>query len=65
VVAFLRRMEVGLAPLNQTAAWATTNEVRDWRKAGVYYLKTFPDRWKGWAPADVAVKVQAALGKEP
>ncbi len=36
VVEMLRKMEVGLEPLNQTVAWAKENGVQDWFEAATY-----------------------------
>ncbi len=63
VVEFLRKMSTGGDELSRTSAWAVENEVTDWSKAGVYYLRNFEDRWTTWLPADVATKVKAALAE--
>ena len=64
VVDMLKKMNVGLEPLNKTAAWAVENDIKgDWEKAAVYYLKTYEDRWTTWMPADAAQKVREALAK--
>ena len=39
------------------------NDLRDYSKAGVYYLRNFEDRWTTWVPADVAKKVKDALAE--
>ena len=58
----LEKMNVGLQPINVTAAWATDNDIQgEWEKAAVQYLKTYEDRWTTWVPADVAQKVKDAL----
>ncbi len=57
----LIKMNVGLQPINVTAAWAVENEVQDWEKAAVYYLENYEDRWKTWVTDDAYEKVEAAL----
>jgi len=61
VVAILEKMVVGLEPINKTAAWAKENEVQEWEKAAVWYLRTYEDRWKTWVTDDAYKKVKAAL----
>ncbi|PKB81517.1 MAG: hypothetical protein BZY88_06245 [SAR202 cluster bacterium Io17-Chloro-G9] len=62
VVEMLRKMNVGLEPINKTAAWAVEAEINDdWEKAAVYYLQTFEDRWSTWMPDDNFEKVKDAL----
>lgn len=61
---FFKKINVGTAPVSQTAAWAVDNDIQGkWEKAAVYYLKTFEDRWKTWVPESVYLKVKAALAK--
>jgi len=62
VVEMLRKMNVGLEPLNRTAAWAVENDIQGhWDKAAGYYLKTYEERWTQWMPADNVEKVKEAL----
>ena len=62
VVEMLRKMDVGLQPLNVTAAWALDADIQgDWEKAAIYYLQTYEDRWTTWMPADSVQKVKDAL----
>jgi len=57
----LMKMVVGLQPINVTAAWAVENEVQDWEKAGIYYLKNYEERWKTWVTDDAYTKIKDAL----
>ena len=62
VVEMLKKMNVGLQPINVTAAWAVDNSIQsDWEKAAVYYLENYEDRWTTWMPADKVQKVRDAL----
>ena len=61
VVEMLRKMEVGLEPLNRTLAWAAENGVEDWNEVAVYYLKTYEDRWRTWVTPTAYEKIKEAL----
>jgi len=62
VYTLLTKMNVGLQPINKTAAWAVENEIAgEWEKAAVYYLTNFEDRWTTWMPEANAKKVKDAL----
>ncbi len=63
VVEFLEKFATEGAPLSRTAAWANENDITDWDKSGVYYLKNNEDLWKTWVPQDVYEKVKTALDK--
>ena len=64
VVEMLRKMTVGLQPINVTAAWAIDNEIQgDWEKAAIFYLETYEDRWTSWMPGENADKVKEALAE--
>jgi len=61
VVTMLEKMNVGLQPINVTAAWAVENEVQDWELAAIYYLKNYEERWKTWVTDDAYQKIKDAL----
>jgi len=61
VVEMLRKMMVGLEPLNDTLAWASENDVEDWESAAIYYLQTYEDRWRTWVTQEAYQKVKKAL----
>ena len=61
VVEMLRKMTVGLQPLNQTLAWAKKNDIRDWNEAAVYYLSTYEDRWRTWVTPEAYDRIKEAL----
>lgn len=64
LIEFFKKINVGRVQVSQTAAWAVENDIQGkWEKAAVYYLKTFEDRWKTWAPEDVYRKVKEALAQ--
>ena len=57
----LEKMVIGLEQVNQTAAWVKQNEIEDWEKVGVWYLREYESRWKAWITADAYNKVEKAL----
>jgi plastocyanin len=62
VYELLQKMNVGLEPINKTAAWAVGNDIQsEWEKAAIYYLKTYEDRWSTWMPDKEFKKVKEAL----
>lgn len=61
VVEMLRKMVVGLEPLNETLAWARENEVQDWEQAVIYYLQNYEDRWKAWVTPEAYKRIKKAL----
>ena len=61
VVEMLRKMMVGLEPLNETLAWAEENGVQDWEKAAIYYLQNYEDRWETWVMPEVYERIEKAL----
>jgi glycine betaine/proline transport system substrate-binding protein len=63
VVEFLKKMNIGTAPLNATAAYMEQEDVEA-DEAALFFFKTYPDRWRSWLPEDVAVKIEKALADE-
>lgn len=64
VYELLKKMNVGLKPINKTAAWAVETDIQgEWEKAAIYYLRTFEDRWSTWMPDKNFKKVKDALEK--
>ncbi|MDD4876458.1 MAG: glycine betaine ABC transporter substrate-binding protein [Dehalococcoidales bacterium] len=61
VVEMMEKMNVGLQPLNVTAAWYNENEMQDYETAAVYYLENYEDRWETWLTDDAYDKVKEAL----
>jgi len=61
VVEMLRKMVVGLEPLNETLAWARDNDVQDWEEAAIYYLQNYEDRWKTWVTTEAYERINEAL----
>ena len=57
-----KKMDVGLQPINVTAAWAVENDIQgEWEKAAVYYLQNYEDRWSTWMPDKEFKKVKEAV----
>lgn len=61
VVEMLRKMVVGLEPLNRTLAWVRENNVQDPQKSVIYYLQNYEDRWKTWVTPEVYERIKKAL----
>jgi len=61
VVAMLEKMTLGLDRCNKIAAWAVENEIQDWEKAGVWFLREYESHWKTWVTDDAYNKVKKAL----
>ena len=64
VVEMLRKMNVGLEPINETLAWASESGVEDWEEAASYYLHTYEDRWEAWVTPKAYEEIKEAL-EEP
>ena len=60
VVAFLKKMDVGNDPLQQTAAYMTANNATA-DQAARYFFEHYQSEWQSWLPSDVAQRVKAAL----
>ncbi len=65
VVEMLKKMQIGLKPLNKVLAWTSENEIRDWRKPALYYLRQYEDEWKTWVTPAAYGKIKAALERAP
>ncbi len=64
VVEMLKKMDVGLDPINKTLAWAKENDVKPAsEEIAIQYLKSYEDRWISWMPAENAQKVKEALAQ--
>jgi len=61
----LKKMVIGLEPINRTAAWAKAHEVQNWEDAAIWYLQNFEERWKQWVTPEAYEKVKAALAGNP
>ena len=61
VVEMMKKMNIGLQPINVTAAYTIANFEAQWDKAAIYYLQNYEDRWTTWMPADNVKKVKEAL----
>lgn len=60
VVAFLQKMMIPTANLNQIANYMEENEAEA-DEAALWFFATYPDLWRGWLPDDVAQRVEQAL----
>ena len=65
VTEMLKKMVVGLEPLNDTLAWADKSEVTDSQKIATYYLQTYEDRWRSWVTPEAYEKIRKALEETP
>ena len=64
IVEMLEKMDMGVAAINKTAAWASDNDIQgDWEKAAIYFLENYEDRWTSWMPQENADKVKEALAE--
>ena len=61
VVEMLKKMVVGLEPINETLAWVSENAVQGWDAAAVHYLLLHADRWKGWVTPEASSAIERAL----
>jgi len=57
----LKKMVVGLDPLNRTCAWCVENEIQDYEPAAVWYLREYDSRWETWVTTDAYNKIKTAL----
>jgi glycine betaine/proline transport system substrate-binding protein len=61
VVAMLEKFTVGLDRCNKALAWAEENEVQDWEKAAVWFLREYDRVWKTWVTTDAYNKIKEAV----
>ena len=61
-VDFLKKMDVGNAPIQAAAAYYDTNG-KDNEKAAMWFFAHYQKEWESWLPSDVAARVKAALAK--
>ena len=61
VTEMLRKMMVGLEPLNKTLARTEENDVQDWEDAAIYYLQNYEDRWNTWVTPEAYDNIKQAL----
>ncbi|MFQ5904722.1 MAG: glycine betaine ABC transporter substrate-binding protein, partial [Candidatus Binatia bacterium] len=65
VVEMLEKMTVGLEPLNDTLGLDNKNEIQDWEKAAIYYLRNYEGRWKTWVTPEAYQRIKKALEEVP
>ena len=58
VVPVLDKMNIGTEQVNRAAAWVKENEVEDWKKAAIWYLREYDSRWKAWVTSDAYTKIK-------
>jgi glycine betaine/proline transport system substrate-binding protein len=61
VAAMMEHFEVRVDRCNRALAWAETNEIQNWERAAVWFLREYDDVWKTWVTADAYTKVKAAV----
>ena len=64
VVTMLKKMNVGLAPLNETLGWMERNKVQDMGKAAIHYLENYEERWKSWVTPSACERIKKAIERE-
>ncbi len=65
IYAMLEQANVGLQPINVTAAWAITEEIAgEWELAAIYYLTNWEDRWSTWVTDEAFDNIKAALAAD-
>ncbi len=58
VVTMLEKMVIGLAQVNQTAAWVKQNEIENWEMAAIWYMREYEDRWTTWVTDEAYTKIK-------
>jgi glycine betaine/proline transport system substrate-binding protein len=61
LVSMLGKVKFPMDFLNSTILEMTSKKI-DGSAMATTFLRTHPEMWKTWVPADVAAKVQAKLG---
>lgn len=61
IVEMLKKMVVGLEPLNKTASWAKRHAGEEWQKAAIFYLEHYEERWKTWVTPQAYKEIKKAL----
>ncbi len=61
-VEFLKKMDVGNAPIEAASAYYDANG-KDNTKAAMWFFAHYQKEWESWLPDDVAARVRAALIK--
>lgn len=64
VVTMLKKMNVGLAPLNENLGWLKTNKVQDMGKAAIHYLENYEHRWKSWVTSTAYERIKEAIQRK-
>ena len=61
IVTMLKKMNVGMWPLYHTINWSNDNNIQDYEKAAIYYLRENEYVWKTWVTAEAHDKIIAAV----
>ena len=64
IVTMLKKMNVGMWPLYYTIKWSNENNIQDYEKAAIYYLRENEYTWKDWVTDDAYKKIKDALAAE-
>jgi len=64
VVAFLEKYVVGLDRVNKAAAWSLENEISEYEKTAIWFLREYDSLWKTWVTTDAYNKIKNALAEE-
>ncbi|MDP6142252.1 MAG: glycine betaine ABC transporter substrate-binding protein [Dehalococcoidales bacterium] len=58
VVDMLAKCNIGLEQVNKSAAWVQENEIDNWEKAAIWYMREYDSRWKAWVTDDAYTKIK-------
>ncbi len=61
VLEYLKARSYTTVEMNRMLAWMTDNQATG-EDAAKYFLRTYPEIWTKWVPADVKAKVEKAIG---
>lgn len=63
LIIMLKKMVIGLEPMNNTLAWIKREEVKltDWNKIAIYYCNNYEKRWKTWVTPKAYQKIKKEL----
>jgi len=61
VVEMLSKMHVGLERLTMLMVWARENNIKDWNKVALHFLRQHYDEWGQWMPDEPHIKTWKAV----
>lgn len=63
VVAMLKKMHIGLERLTKMMVWAKKNNVKDYDKIALHFLREYDVEWGRWMPDEPYIKTRKAVQK--